>query len=111
VKVFNAATGALLWSRELTDLTPGLNIFAINRDELQQLVNSDSGRIQFWIEVVIVTRQTRQGPASVNVFAPRFEVFDNQNGRTTINGGIWKTTNFLTPGPAGTTPIVFTGLE
>jgi|SRR5262245_2887381 len=109
VKVSNASTGALLWSREFTSLTPGLNIFDINRDELPQ-GNSDVSRLQLWIDVVLVARPTKEGEVGVNLFAPTFEMFGNLNGKTTVRGGLWKTTNFLTADPRGGT-ITFTGLE
>lgn len=105
VKAFNASTGALLWSRELTSLTPGLHTIDINRDDLPEVGNTDTGRIQLWIEVVIV------GQDGMNVFPPTFEVFENESGRTTLRGGLWKTTNFLTTDPLRSRPIVFTGLE
>jgi len=105
VKSFNAKTGALLWSREFTSLTAGLHTFDINRDELPEASISDTGRVQLWIEVVIA------GRTGVNVFSPTFEVFENESGRTTVRGGIWKTTNFLTTDPLRSRPIVFTGLE
>jgi hypothetical protein len=77
MKAFNAATGALLWSRELTGLTSGLNTIDINRDELREVGNPDTGRIQLWIEVVL---------AGMKVSLPAFEVFDNESGKTTVNG-------------------------
>jgi hypothetical protein len=79
VKAFNAATGALLWSRELTSPTPGLHIFDINRDELSEVGNPGTGRIQFRIEVVI---------GGMNVSLPIFEVFDNESGKTIVRGGV-----------------------
>lgn len=75
VKVFNASTGALLWSRELTNLTPGHHTFDVNRDEFREVGNPDTGRIQLWIEVVLV---------GMKVSLPTFEVFDNESGKTTV---------------------------
>lgn len=111
VKVFNAATGALLWSRDLTSLTPGLHTFDIKRDELPGVGNSDNDRLQVYIEVVIVEREPGRGWAGVYVYPPTFEVIDNLSGMTTVSGGLWKTTNFLTTDPVRSRPIVFTGLE
>lgn len=80
VKVFNAATGALLWTRELASLTAGLHTFDINRDELREVGNPLTGRIQLWIELVI---------GGVKVSSPTFEVIDNINGKTTVRGSMW----------------------
>jgi hypothetical protein len=80
VKVFNASTGALLWSRELTSLPPGLHTFDINRDELRETGNPGTGRIQLWIEVVL---------DGMKVSLPTFEVFDNGSGKTTVRGDMW----------------------
>ena len=80
VKVFNAATGALLWSRELTGLTPGHHTFDINRDELREMGNPSTGRIQLWIEVVL---------DGMKVSRPTFEVLENESGKTTLRGRMW----------------------
>jgi hypothetical protein len=77
VKAFNAATGALLWSRELTNLTAGLNIIDINRDELPEAGNSDTARVQLCIEMVLV---------GMKVSLANFEVFDNESGKTAVSG-------------------------
>jgi hypothetical protein len=87
VKVFNVSTGALLWSRELTNLTPGLHTVDINRDELPGVGNSD--RLQVYVEVVLVECRAEPGLAGVNVYAPTFQVIDNLSGRTTVRGGMW----------------------
>jgi len=73
VKAFNAATGALLWSRELTN-SAGLHTIDINRDELPEAGNSDTARVELWIEVSV----------GMEVSLPTFELRDNESGKTTV---------------------------
>ena len=75
VKVFDASSGALLWNRELSSLTAGLHTIDINRDELPAGGNSDNGRLQVYIELVLVEYQAGRGLAGLNVYPPIFEVF------------------------------------
>lgn len=61
VKAFNASTGALLWSRELTGLTAGLQTIDINRDDLSEAGEAETSRLELWIEVVILPSGIRNG--------------------------------------------------
>lgn len=61
VKAFNASTGALLWSRELTNLTAGLHTIDINRDDLREAGEPGTSRLELWIEVVILPRAIGSG--------------------------------------------------
>ena len=83
----------------------------ISRAERPVAGEPGTGRVQLWIEVVIIPRPAGRGRAGVSVLPPTFEVMDNLSGRTTASGGIWKTTNFLTTDSLGGRPISFTGLE
>lgn len=111
VKVFDGRSGALLQSHELSGLTAGLHWIDINRDDLLVEGEPGTGRIRLWIEVVLASRPAGRGQAGVSVLPPTFEVMDNESGMTTVSGGLWKTTNFLTTDPVTGRPIVFTGLE
>jgi len=77
VKVFNTSTGALLCSRELTDLTSGFHTIDINRDELTEAGSPGTGRIQLWIVL-----------GGMKVSLTTFEVFDNESGKTTVSGSM-----------------------
>ncbi|HEU4769876.1 MAG TPA: hypothetical protein VFS77_21100, partial [Pyrinomonadaceae bacterium] len=94
VKVFNTTTGALLLSRDFTSLSAGLNTIDINRDNLREQGEPNTGRIQLWIEVVT---DLRQAPG-VMVSAPTLEVFENKSGRTTVSSQkFWHPTDFHFP--------------
>jgi hypothetical protein len=99
VKVFSGASGALLQSHELTSTTPGLYSIEINRDDLREAGEPGTGCLQLWIVAAISSgSSTLQGAEESGVLVLRstFELINNESGRTTVNGGIWKTTNFLT---------------
>ena len=89
VKAFSGSTGALLWSRELPSLIVGLHTIDINRDDLREEGEPDTGLIQLWIEVVIypcsASRQEAE-ECGVPVSPPTFDVVDNDSGRTTARG-------------------------
>lgn len=87
VRVFNAATGALLWSRDITSLTAGLNIIDINRNDLPETGNPRTGRVQLLIEVLLFGRDVAGADVRTT-----FEVFDNENGRTTVSGQVRQAT-------------------
>jgi len=92
VKAFSVSTGALVWSRELTSLTPGLHTIDINRDELTEVGERGTGRLPLWIEVVIDPCSASEPGAEDCgqwVVAPALEVFDNESGKTTVRGGMW----------------------
>ena len=101
VKVFHSTINGNLQIADLTVSNPGLHSIDINRDELRVVGEPGTGRIQLWIELVIVPLgddQARAEVARVGLFAA-FEVFDNVSGATTVRGEI------------KTQPITFTGLE
>jgi hypothetical protein len=108
VRVIDARTGATLQIQHLINV-PSEPLIDINRDELAAAGAPGTGRIQLWIEVVVPRHAGRgqAGGPQVKVFNATFEVIDNPSGRTTVRGGIWKTSNFLTDGAT----IRFTGLE
>jgi hypothetical protein len=92
VRAFSSSTGALVWSRELTSLTPGLHTIDINRDELTELGERGTGRLPLWIEVVIdpcCASEPGAEECGQWVVAPAFEVIDNKSGKTTVRGGMW----------------------
>ena len=99
VKVFSASTGALLQSNDLTSTTAGVYSIRINRDDLREEGKPDTRRLQLWIVVTIKSGSaSTEGTEESEAWGLRstFELIDNKSGRTTVTGGIWKTTNFLT---------------
>jgi hypothetical protein len=99
VKVFSASTGALLQSHELTSTTAGVYSIRINRDDLREESEPGTRRLQLWIVVTIKSGSaSTQGTEDSGAWGlrPTFELIDNKSGRTTVTGGIWRTTNFLT---------------
>jgi len=99
VKVFSAATGSLLQSHELTSTTAGVYSIRINRDDLREEGEPVTRRLQLWIVVTIKSgSSSTEGTAESGAWGVRstFELIDNNSGRTTVTGGIWRTTNFLT---------------
>ncbi len=92
VRAFSSSTGALVWSRELTSLTPGLHTIDINRDELTELGERGTGRLPLWIEVVLdpcCASEPGAEECGQWVVAPAFEVIDNGSGKTMVRGGMW----------------------
>ena len=92
VRAFGGSTGALVWSRELTSLTPGLHTIDINRDELTEAGERGTGRLPLWIEVVIdpcCASEPGAEECGQWVVAPALEVFDNESGKTKVRGGMW----------------------
>lgn len=101
VKVFSASTGALLQSHELTSTTAGVYSIKINRDDLREEGEPNTRRLQLWIVVTMKSgSDSTQGTEESGAWGLRstFEIIDNLTGRTTVTGGIWRTTNFLTMG-------------
>ena len=97
VKVFDGRTGATLQISELTIPTEELRWIDINRDDLRTAGEPRTGRVQLLIKIVVDPPPGgHQGHGKVTVSPPTFEVMDNYSGRTTVQGGVWKTTNFLT---------------
>lgn len=99
VKVFSASTGALLQSHELNSTTAGVYSIRINRDDLREEGEPSTRRLQLWIVVTIKSSSaSAEGTEDSGVWGLRstFDLIDNKSGRTTVTGGIWRTTNFLT---------------
>ena len=95
-RVFSGSTGALLQSHELTSPTAGVFSVDINRDDLREEGEPDTGQLQIWIVVAINACSTSEPGADgseVWVLRSTFELIDNESGRTTAR---WTTTNFLT---------------
>ena len=89
VKVFNASTGALLQSRELTSQTAGVYSIDINRADLREAGEAITGRLQLWILVTINSGSaSASGFEESNVWVLRstFQVIDNESGETTVSG-------------------------
>lgn len=102
VKVFSASTGALLQSHELTSTTAGVYSIKINRDDLREEGEPNTRRLELWIVVTIKSGSaTTEGIGDSETFGirTRLEVIENNSGRTTATGGIWRTTSFLTTDP------------
>jgi hypothetical protein len=93
VRAFSASTGALVWSGELTLLTPGLNTIDINRDELAEVGERGTGRLPLWIELAIEpcfgSEPGAEECGQCVVAPPVFEVIDNASGKTTVRGVMW----------------------
>ena len=83
VRVFNGLTGSLLWSRELPSLTTGLHTVEVNRDDLREEGEPDTGRIQLWIELVIDASQQIEESGGMDLYPPSVEMVDKQSGTTT----------------------------
>jgi hypothetical protein len=96
VKVFSAATGSLLQSHELTSTTAGVYSVKINRDDLREEGEPITRRLQLWIVVTIKSGSDSTQDSGAWGLRSTFELIDNNSGRTTVTGGIWRTTNFLT---------------
>ena len=97
VKIFDGSNGALLQSRELTNLNVGVHWIDINRDDLRAAGEPVTGRLQLWIQIVIDPLPAGRGRAAdtgVRLLTPTFEVLDKNTGMTGAHGGVWKTTNF-----------------
>ena len=95
-RVFSGSTGALLQSYELTSPTAGLYSVDINRDDLREEGEPDTGQLQIWIVVAInacTTSEPGTDESEVWVLRSTFYLIDNESGRTTAS---WTTTNFLT---------------
>lgn len=78
VRAFSGSTGAVLWSREVPSLTPGRHTFDINRDELREAGEPETGSLPLWIEVLILPHQTfttTEG-APIRILAPTLEMIN-----------------------------------
>jgi hypothetical protein len=78
VKVFDS-NGDPLQIQDLIVTAAGLHSIDIKRDELAVMGEPGTGRIQLWIELMLV---------GTKVSVPTFEVFDNESGKTTVSGSM-----------------------
>jgi hypothetical protein len=91
--------------------------FTFGRMDLPVAGEPGTGRVQIWIEIKSFVSPTKRLNEIRNLRGTpaTFEVIDDVNGKTvfvgTLNGGVWKTSNFPTAELSRGRSIVFTGLE
>jgi hypothetical protein len=94
VKVFDAITNAEIRSFELRNPTPGIHTFDIGGSGDDLLIGGDTtyeNRIQLRLEVIyIVCYDKSTNEFGAGIYAPTFEIFETDSGRTTVQGGLVK---------------------